>query len=90
MEEIFKYHENIIDEIDGAKHYAKMAFAVRADHPDYAKVMQEMALQELDHAEHLHKISMGMLTDETKPIYDMMRKKDLEHIAEAKAMISMI
>lgn len=90
MEELLKYHDDITEEIDGAKHYAKMAMCVKHEHPDYAKTLQDMAMQELDHANNLHRISMGMLTEETRSLYDHMHKKDLEHIAEVKAMITMI
>lgn len=89
MEELFKYHEDISEEIKGARHYAKMAIETKDNHPDYSRRLKDMANQELEHAEQLHKISIGMITDETKPMYEHLHKMDVENMAEVKLLISM-
>ena len=48
----FKCH--ILEELNGAEEYAVKAIEIKAMKPEWAKMLHEMSLQELDHAKYLY------------------------------------
>lgn len=51
MRELYEMME---EELDGAKHYAKMSVHKKCNHPIMAKMFYEMSMDELSHATKLH------------------------------------
>lgn len=91
MDYLEKYDNYIIEEIEGAECYAKMAFDVQEDEPRFANALKEMAKDELAHAESLHEIAEAMIIDDhSRIIYDYLHKKHKEKISSIKAMIMAI
>ena len=44
------FHEEVTEELDGACNYIKVAIENKTMHPDWAKNLYSMSIQELDHA----------------------------------------
>jgi rubrerythrin len=54
MKIIKELSEMIEEELDGAEQYAKMAVALREEHPSLAKAFYEISTDEMRHIEILH------------------------------------
>lgn len=50
------FQHQILDELEGAKHYIQMAMESRASHPAWAKMFVDMSSAELGHASNLYKM----------------------------------
>lgn len=50
------FHEQIKDELEGAKRYIQMAMESKASHPAWAKMFVDMSAAELNHASNLYKM----------------------------------
>ena len=54
MKIIKELSEMIEEELDGAEQYAKMAVALREEHPSLAKAFYEISTEEMRHVDMLH------------------------------------
>ena len=86
----------IDDELEGAEEYAHQAVALRAEHPTLAKTYYEISLDEVKHINMLHDEVRSMIEHHRREhgeppaammaIYDYGHKKNIEEMAEIKAM----
>ena len=53
----------IVDELHDARSYAQMALDAKADHPELARVLHDISLQEMEHFNRLHEVAMKMVGD---------------------------
>lgn len=99
MKIIKKLSEKIAEEIEDADCYAKMALEYRDQYPELARVVNNIAMQEMDHMNSLHQLVVGIIdqyrrTNGEPPaamqaVYDYLHAKHIEDAAEAKAKIAM-
>lgn len=61
MEIIDKMTEKITDEIHDAACYAKMAMEYHDSHPDLARMLYEISLEEMDHMRRLHDATVEII-----------------------------
>lgn len=83
--------EMIEDELEGAEHYVKTALEVKDHHPNLARVLYEISLQEMTHVNLLHGEVAKLIEQHRKEkgdpppammaVYDYLHEK---HIKEAK------
>ena len=86
--------EMIEEEIDGVKHYAKMAAELKDDHPGLAQVLYTISTQEDTHQAALHKevvkINQEYNRTHGEPpaammaVYDFMHKRHIDDLANAR------
>lgn len=50
------FRDQIMDELDGAKNYIRLAMQSKGSHPAWAKMFVEMSSAELGHATNLYKM----------------------------------
>lgn len=94
MKVIKELEELIEEEIKDVKKYAKMAAALKADHPGLAQVLYTISTQEESHQAALHsevvkiveeyKRTKGEPPAAMMAVYDFMHKRHIEEMAEAR------
>ena len=94
MKIIKELEEKIADEIHDIKEYAKMAAAVKAEHPSLAQALYTISTQEDTHQAALHTEIVKLIeeyrrTKGTPPadmlaVYDYLHKQHIEKLAEAR------
>ena len=94
MKIIKELEEKISDEIHDIKSYAKMAAAVKAEHPSLAQALYTISTQEDTHQAMLHtevvklieehRRTKGAPPPEMLAIYDFLHKQHIEKLAEAR------
>ena len=98
MKIIKKISEMIIDEAEGAGHYAKKALMLKEEHPALAKMFYQLANEELEHVNTLHGAVVGLIEEYRekngeppegmKAVYDYLHEQQIKEVAEVKAMLS--
>ena len=100
VDKIIELIEEMDEELDGAKNYAIKAEAC-FEHGNVANATAyaEMAKQEMEHYDKLHKMLTGKLEEHTKTsgdhdslkaMYDYHHRKQTEKMAKVKQVISMV
>lgn len=94
MKIIKELEELIEDEIHDVKKYAKMAAAVKADHPSLAQVLYTISTQEDAHQAAIHtevvkiieeyKRTKGEPPAAMMAVYEFMHRRHIENMAEAR------
>lgn len=94
MKLIKELEELIEDEIHDVKKYAKMAAAVKAEHPGLAQVLYTISTQEDTHQAALHSEVVKIIEEYKRTkgeppaammaVYDFMHKRHIEDMAEAR------
>lgn len=83
MTNIKKLADEIMDELDSAKEYAEEHLSYKAkENPEWAKRYEEMAHDELKHADYLHDRVVEEIEELRKvytPPQDMLNKWDADH-----------
>lgn len=82
--------EQIGEELEGAERYAKKALAYRDDHPELARVMHDISMQEMHHVDLLHGEVVKIIEEHRKkhgeppaPMMDVYNYLHEKHIEEA-------
>lgn len=99
MKEIKHIVENIREELEGAEHYAKIAAKMKVDNPADASVYADMAKQELNHVDNLHKMAVRAIEKQKaagvnppaamQAVWDWEHEKMVDRTARIKALLSM-
>ena len=94
MKLIEKLESLIEEEIHDVKIYAKMAAAVKAEHPGLAQVLYTISTQEDTHQAALHSEVVKIIEEYKRTkgeppaammaVYDFMHKRHIEDMAEAR------
>ncbi len=94
MKLIKELEELIEEEIHDVKKYAKMAAAVKADHPSLAQTLYTISTQEETHQAALHTEVVKIIEDYRKnkgeppaamlAVYDFMHKRHIDNMADAR------
>ena len=89
--------ENIREELHDVKKYAEKASRVRMDDPALANVYAELGMEEMKHADKLHRAAVDLIEKhrvsgrETPPamraIWDFEHKIMMEEMAQAKHLL---
>ena len=100
MKIIEKISERIDEEIGDAKTYALLALEVKDDHPDLARVLSTISMQEMEHMKMLHTAVVNLIEEYRRTrgeppekmmvIYDYLHEKQIKKAAEAKAAQAML
>lgn len=98
MKIIKKMSEMIIDEADGAECYAKKALMYKDERPQLARMFYQLANEELGHVDTLHSAVVDLIKEyrdehgeppeSMMAVYDYLHEKQIEEVAEVKAMLS--
>ena len=89
--------ENIRDEMEDVEKYAHEAIRVRVDDPSLANVYSELANEEMEHAERLHRYIVDLIGRRShaeiphamRAIWDYEHKKMVEEMAEIKHLLEL-
>lgn len=94
MQIIKELEELIEDEIHDIKKYAKMAAAIKNDHPALSHVLYTISTQEDSHQEALHNEVVKMIEQHKRThgdppaammaVYDILHKRAIDKLAEAR------
>ena len=98
MKIIKKMSEMIMDEAEGAEHYAKKALMYKDERPKLSRMFYQLANDELGHVDTLHGAVVELITEyraeHGEPpeamlaVYDYLHEKQIEEVAEVKTMLS--
>ena len=98
MKIIKKMSEMIMEEVEGAEHYAKKALMYKDEDPKLARMFYQLATDELGHADTLHSAVVEIITayraehgeppEAMMAVYEYLHEKQIEEVAEVKAMLS--
>lgn len=99
MKEIRILAEQIRDELDVAEEYAREAAKLKESRPDDASGYADMAREELDHADTLHKMAVRAI-DKAKEggatapaamqaVWDWEHERMLDRVSKIKTLLSM-
>ncbi len=99
MKEIKMLVENIGDELDDARKYAKLAMKYKSEDPDMANLLYKLAGEEMGHMNALHqcvenhiesyKRSHGEPPESMTAVYDYLHEKQIEKAQEVKNLLAM-
>lgn len=99
MKEIKHIVEDIREELEGAEKYAKVAAKMKTDNPTDSSVYADMARQELNHVDNLHKMvvraiehqrnSGVMVPPAMQAVWDWEHDNMMEKVARIKTLLSM-
>ena len=99
MKIISELCDHIDEEINDAGKYAKLALEYKDEHPDLAKLYNNLSLQEMEHMNMLHNMVVNIIQKYRKEngeppesmlaVYNYLHKKQIEKAAEVKAMQGM-
>lgn len=94
MKLIQKLSENIEEEIDSVKDYAKLAIEVREEFPVVADILYSISRQEADHVNKLHESVVKIIQDyrqkngeppaDMMAVYEYLHKQHIDAFADAK------
>ena len=98
MKIIKKMSEMIMDEAEGAECYAKKALMYKDERPKLGRMFYQLANEELGHVDTLHSAVVELITEykaehgeppeAMMAVYDYLHEKQIEEVAEVKAMLS--
>lgn len=94
MKKIEKMINHVKDELKGAFEYSEKYIIYKNTHPEWARTFSEMADDELDHAQALHKMydewinTLSYLPEDDKEAWEHCGAKMAEKIAEVKLLLS--
>ena len=98
MKIIKKISEMVMDEAEGAECYAKKALMYKDERPELAKMFYQLANEELEHVNMLHKAVVDLITEyrekqgeppaEMQAVYDYLHEKQIDKVAEVKSMLA--
>ncbi len=99
MKEIKMLVENIGDELDDARKYAKLALKYKSEDPDMANLLYKLAGEEMGHMNALHqsvadhiesyKRANGEPPEAMAAVYDYLHEKQIEKAQEVKNLLAM-
>lgn len=88
MDRLEQMEEYIIEELEGAEKYAKLYCDMIDIDSSSAKEFKTMAMQELDHAEMLCKLTEHLELDEAMMMaHKILKKRNYKEIARVKEML---
>lgn len=86
--------EHISEEIEDAEAYVKAALKHKEDHPDLARLLYELSVDEMHHMELLHEEVVKLIAEHRKTkgeppaamlaVYEYLHEKNIEEAAEVK------
>ena len=96
MKIISKLSDMIEEELNDAEKYIRCAIDKKEEHPELAETFHKLSLEEINHADMLHKQVVNLITEYRKEhgdppekmqgIYDYLHKKQIDHANEIKVM----
>lgn len=96
MKIISKLSDMIEEELKDAEKYIRCANDHKEDYPELADTFYKLSVEEIGHADMLHKQVVNLITEYRKEhgdppekmqgIYDYLHKKQIEHTNEIKVM----
>lgn len=99
MKELKKIARQLRDELEVAEEYAQCAATLKETRPSDASSYAEMAKDELDHAETLHKMAVKAIEkqrvagEEAQPamqaVWDWEHEQMIDRIGKVKALLAM-
>ena len=99
MKIIEKISNQIEEEICDARKYATMALETKDEHPELARVLYTISLQEMEHMRMLHDAVVNLIAEYRQKngeppermmiIYNYLHEKHIEAAADAKIVQSM-
>lgn len=99
MKLIQNLSENIEEEIEGVKNYAKMAIEVRSEYPLVADTLYTISRQEAEHVNKLHEAVTNVIKDyrqkngeppaDMLAVYNYLHKQQIEKMADARRYLDM-
>lgn len=83
--------DDLFDEVEGSRHYAKWAIKVRDEDKELADAFSEMSKQEAIHAERLMTqgcriVKRPDIDDGTKAVWNYAREKAAEMLGDARSL----
>lgn len=94
MKIIEELENKISDEIDDIREYAKMAIAVKAEHPALAQALYNISTQEDSHQAALHSEVVKIIEEHRRvkgappasmlAVYDYLHRRHIEDLADAR------
>ena len=96
MKIISKLSDMIEEELNDAEKYIRCAIDKKEEYPELAETFHKLSLEEINHADMLHKQVVNLTTEYRKEhgdppekmqgIYDYLHKKQIDHANEIKVM----
>lgn len=96
MKIIKELSEYIGEEIEDAEKYVKAALKHRDDHPELAKLLYELSMEEMSHMELLHGEVVKIIAEHRRTtgeppaamlaVYEYLHEKNIEEAAEVKVL----
>ena len=91
--------DRISEEISDAHFYAQMALEQKDEHPNLAKTLYSISLEEMEHMSRLHNSVVEIIEEYRKTngeppadmmaVYDYLHKRQIEKAAEVKTLQAM-
>ena len=98
MKIIQKMAEMIIDEAEGAEHYAKKAIMYKDERPALGKMFFTLANEELGHVNALHGAVVDLINEYKQKngdppegmmaVYNYLHDKQIKHVADVNALLA--
>ena len=98
MKIIKKMSEMIMEEAEGAEHYAKKALMFKDENPKLGRMFYQLSNEELGHVDTLHSAVVELITEyraehgeppeSMMAVYEYLHEKQIEEVAEVKAMLA--
>lgn len=93
MEHLSYLAEELEEELDGAENYAKMACKHRESHPNFAKHLHEMAMDEMRHGMYISDAAHDYIKEhpdhpEYKQVWDFVSRHADKQIARVNEMLA--
>lgn len=86
--------EEIEEELDGAENYVKMALSHKSEHPNLAKTLYDISLDEMRHVDLLHSEVVKLIEEHRRTkgeppvsmmaVYDYLHKRHIEKANEIR------
>ena len=96
MKIIKELSEHISAELEDAEEYVKAAIKHKEDHPDLARALYEMSVDEMRHMEILHGEVVKLISEHRKTkgeppapmlaVYEYLHEKNIEEATEVKVL----